>query len=107
MNDADFSLEGIDETAIRRERAKARDLRKTRWWQQKIAKGVCHYCGRRISPSALTMDHLVPLSRGGRSSKANLVPTCKECNTKKRTLLPLEWEEYMARLEEEREESGR
>lgn len=107
MNDADFSLEGIAEAAIRRERAKARDLRKTRWWQQKIAKGRCHYCGRRVNPAALTMDHLVPLSRGGRSSKANLVPTCKECNTKKRTLLPLEWEEYMARLEDEREESGR
>lgn len=106
MNEADFGLAGIDEAVVRRERARARELRKTRWWQQKIAKGVCYYCGRRVGPAALTMDHLVPLSRGGRSSKANLVPTCKACNTKKRTLLPLEWEEYMARLERERGGAG-
>ena len=106
MNEADFSLEGIDEATVRRERARARELRKTQWWQQKIAKGVCYYCDRQVEAAALTMDHLVPLSRGGRSTKANLVPTCKECNTKKRILLPLEWEEYMTRLENERGDSG-
>jgi 5-methylcytosine-specific restriction enzyme A len=103
MNEGEFGLDGVDEAAIRRERAKARELRKTRWWQQKIAPGVCHYCGREVGPAALTMDHLVPLSRGGRSAKANLVPSCKECNTRKRITLPIEWEEYMSRLEKERE----
>jgi 5-methylcytosine-specific restriction enzyme A len=98
ISEADFSLDGVDEKAIRRERAKARELRKTRWWQQKIASGICYYCGRKVRPDELTMDHIVPLSRNGRSSKANLVPTCKECNTKKKILLPLEWEVYMERL---------
>jgi 5-methylcytosine-specific restriction endonuclease McrA len=37
------------------------------------------------------MDHLVPLSRGGRSIKGNLVPACKACNAKKKYRLP--WEE--------------
>jgi 5-methylcytosine-specific restriction enzyme A len=98
MNESDFSLDGIEEKAIRHERAKARELRKSRWWQQKIAKGLCYYCHRHVTPAELTMDHIVPLSRGGTSSKANLVPTCKSCNTKKKILLPLEWEEYMERL---------
>ncbi len=29
------------------------------------------------------MDHLIPISRGGKSSKNNCVPSCKECNSKK------------------------
>jgi 5-methylcytosine-specific restriction endonuclease McrA len=41
------------------------------------------------------MDHLVPLARGGRSTKNNLVPSCKDCNNKKKNMLPLEWEEYL------------
>ncbi len=34
-----------DEAELRRERDKARQLRKTRWWQQKTASGECWYCG--------------------------------------------------------------
>jgi len=90
-------LDGVSDETIRRERAKARDLRKTRWWQQKTASGECYYCGTYVGIKELTMDHLVPLSRGGRSTKDNLVPCCKECNTKKRTMLPVEWEEYINR----------
>jgi 5-methylcytosine-specific restriction endonuclease McrA len=29
------------------------------------------------------MDHLIPLIRGGRSTKQNLVPACKKCNSEK------------------------
>ncbi|MCK5230929.1 MAG: HNH endonuclease [Desulfobulbaceae bacterium] len=93
-----FFFDGVDEAVIRQERAKARELRKSRWWKNKIAKGECHYCGQRTPPAEITMDHIVPLSRGGRSTKANLAPTCKTCNTKKKTMLPIEWEEYMEDL---------
>ncbi len=44
------------------------------------------------------MDHLVPLIRGGRSVRSNVVPCCRECNANKKYLLPLEWEEHLARL---------
>ncbi len=47
------------------------------------------------------MDHLVPLVRGGKSTKSNCVPCCKQCNTKKSTLLPLEWEEYLRGFQRE------
>lgn len=83
---------GPDEARIKAERAKARRLRGTAWWQRRISAGICHYCGRQVGREALTMDHVVPLSRGGTSSKGNLVPCCKECNTAKKTRLPLEWE---------------
>ncbi|MCX8070962.1 MAG: HNH endonuclease [Candidatus Binatia bacterium] len=76
---------------IQRERNKARELRASQWWKRKRAKGICHYCGRKFPPQELTMDHLVPLARGGRSTKGNLVPACKECNTKKKYLLAFEF----------------
>jgi 5-methylcytosine-specific restriction endonuclease McrA len=93
-----FHFDGVDETEIRREKEKARKLRKSRWWQQKLRVGVCYYCGNHFEPDELTMDHIVPLARGGRSTKDNIVACCKECNNKKRTLLPIEWEEYMESL---------
>jgi len=93
-----FYFDGVDEAETRREKEKARKLRKSRWWQQKLAAGVCYYCGNLFKPSELTMDHIVPLARGGRSTKDNLVACCKECNNRKKTLLPIEWEEYMENL---------
>jgi 5-methylcytosine-specific restriction endonuclease McrA len=85
----------LDNAAIRRERDKARELRASQWWKRKLAKGVCGYCGRPTPPGELTMDHIVPISRGGRSTKGNVIPACKTCNTKKKQLLPMEWEAYL------------
>lgn len=99
-----FSVGGIDEALIKKERARARELRKTRWWQRKTAAGVCHYCGRKVGFANLTMDHVIPLSRGGRSTKDNLVPCCKECNTRKKGSLTVEWEEYLRSLDRPREQ---
>ena len=91
-----------DEEHIRREKAKARELRQSQWWKRKRSSGVCHYCGHPFKPAELTMDHLVPLVRGGRSSQGNVVPACKDCNTKKKYLLPMEWEEYLNSLKTEK-----
>ena len=87
-----YDLESED---LRRERSKARELRDSQWWKRRLAKGVCHYCSRQTSPKELTMDHIVPISRGGKSSRGNVVPCCKECNNAKKQLLPLEWEAYL------------
>ncbi|MFN3505261.1 MAG: HNH endonuclease [Caldimicrobium sp.] len=83
---------------IKRERAKARALKKTRWWRKKLERGICYYCGRKVSPEELTMDHRIPLSRGGASTRENIVPACRDCNAKKKYLSPWEWEEYLMRL---------
>ena len=93
----DWFIADITEQEVRREREKARDLRRTQWWKGRIARGVCHYCGGMFPPDELTMDHLVPLVRGGKSTRGNVVPACKECNTRKKYLLPIEWEEYLQR----------
>jgi 5-methylcytosine-specific restriction protein A len=87
--------EEISELDIRREKEKARRLRQSGWWMRKIQKGECHYCHRKVGRDSLTMDHVLPLSRGGKSRKGNIVPACKQCNSKKKYLLPIEWEEYL------------
>jgi len=83
------------EQEIRREKDKARELRKSQWWKNRVAKGICHWCGGEFPPADLTMDHIVPIIRGGMSSRGNVVPACKECNSRKKYLLPMEWEEYL------------
>lgn len=85
----------FNEKHLKLERQKARLLRQSRWWKQKIAEGRCYYCQQKFPPAELTMDHIVPISRGGQTTKGNVVPVCKDCNNKKKYLLLMEWEEYM------------
>lgn len=87
-----------DNPALSVEKQKARDLRHSSWWRNKKSSGICYYCKKKFDPDDLTMDHLIPVSRGGKSEKINLVPACKECNNKKKYLLPGEWEEYLHRI---------
>jgi 5-methylcytosine-specific restriction protein A len=68
------------EQEIKRERDKSRELRRSRWWQNRLALGRCHWCGGQFPPEEMTMD------------------SCKECNSRKKYLLPMEWEEYLNNL---------
>ena len=86
---AGFLVE-VSDDEIRRERQKARELRASPWWQRKCAAGVCHHCRGTFAARDLTMDHLVPIVRGGKSTKGNLVPSCKGCNTARKHRLPFE-----------------
>jgi len=72
-----YNLENED---IERERRKGRELRASQWWKRQCAKGVCGYCGQ-------------PVSRGGRTTKGNVTPCCKTCNTAKKQKLLMEWSE--------------
>jgi len=95
---SDAFIVSVSEEEIKREREKARDLRKTRWWKQRLSRGTCYYCGRRCAPNELTMDHIIPIIRGGKSTKNNLAAACKDCNNKKKHMLPMEWDEYLTNL---------
>jgi len=48
----------------------------------------CQYCRHRHPTSELTFDHLVPRSRGGKTTWENVVTACMECNTRKGNRLP-------------------
>ncbi len=80
----------VTEEHIKRERRKAKELRATQWWKRKRASGICHHCGGHFAPRDLTMDHLVPIIRGGKSTKGNVVSSCKACNSERKYRLPFE-----------------
>ena len=54
---------------------------------------VCAYCGVKLSKYTATIDHVIPLSRGGTDFKGNLVWCCKKCNQNKGSKLLSEWED--------------
>lgn len=49
---------------------------------------TCQYCGKIFSAGELTLDHVMPRSRGGGSSWENLVTSCRCCNNRKGDRLP-------------------
>lgn len=89
-----------DPKHVARERERARKLRKTDWWRARIAAGLCHYCQKKFKPAELTMDHVVPVARGGTSTRGNVVPACRACNATKKLETPVE--SLMRELEKNR-----
>ena len=51
---------------------------------------LCQYCGEGYPAEDLTFDHVVPRSRGGRTSWTNVVTACQSCNLHKGDRLPQE-----------------
>lgn len=56
-----------------------------RKWSAEGKSPQCVYCGQHIfsDRNPLTVDHIVPLSKGGSSDRTNLVPCCFKCNKRK------------------------
>jgi 5-methylcytosine-specific restriction endonuclease McrA len=64
-----------------------RDPRKKKYRKEKRILGwstrVCHWCGDPMESGKRTLDHVIPLSRGGRDVIENMVLACKQCNTER------------------------
>ena len=58
----------------------------------------CQYCGRHFPTSELSLDHVVPRSRGGITSWENIVCACVACNVRKGGRTPQEARMQMIRL---------
>ncbi|MEN6519727.1 MAG: HNH endonuclease [Armatimonadota bacterium] len=56
---------------------------------------ACCYCG---SITELTLDHLIPTSKGGKDTADNIVWACKSCNSSKGAMDVLEWHEKTSRF---------
>jgi len=50
----------------------------------------CQYCGNKFTTKELTFDHVIPRSRGGRTSWDNIVAACQGCNARKGNKMPHE-----------------
>lgn len=80
----------VDRKQIAKERERAQKLKRSQWWLTKLNQGLCHYCEKKFGPGELTMDHIVPVARGGRSQPGNVVPACKACNASKKLDTPVD-----------------
>jgi 5-methylcytosine-specific restriction endonuclease McrA len=54
-------------------------------------KYICQYCGGKFLQKDLTLDHVIPRSKGGKTSWENVVSCCGTCNHKKGNKLPEEF----------------
>jgi 5-methylcytosine-specific restriction endonuclease McrA len=61
---------------------------------KKLYAGPCSYCG---SFESMTLDHVIPISKGGVHGVGNLVPACGPCNFSKGQKLLIEWKLYKKR----------
>jgi 5-methylcytosine-specific restriction endonuclease McrA len=59
-------------------------------------RNICQYCGRKSKK--LTIDHVIPVSRGGKSCFENCVAACPQCNAKKGNRLPSESGMFLIKL---------
>lgn len=57
----------------------------------------CQYCGLRCSPTTITIDHVMPRSRGGRTTWENVVAACHPCNRRKADHTPEEANMHLAK----------
>lgn len=65
-------------------------------WQKRIEffENKCAYCRRKLTslgPRQRSIDHFIPLTRGGGHILENLVPACVRCNCSKNNKMPWEW----------------
>ncbi len=86
----DFYFQAASREHIQKEREKARELKRSQWWRNQLGPGLCHHCGGKFPKSELNMDHLIPLARGGKTSKKNVVVSCRPCNIQKKYLTSAE-----------------
>lgn len=71
-----------------RRRREASGMRRLRIYMRD--KFRCQYCGERKQPAELTLDHILPRSRGGDNRPVNIVAACLSCNNRKGSRTPEE-----------------
>lgn len=43
----------------------------------------CKYCNKHLTINSATIDHVIPLVKGGENNISNMVASCRDCNIKK------------------------
>lgn len=61
---------------------------------------MCCYCGKKLTLEDRTIDHIVPINRGGQTIEKNLAVACVECNIEKSDMTLEEYGTYLARKRE-------
>ena len=73
------------------------------WYELRMAvlkrDRACRYCGIPLTKLTVTLDHVIPVSKGGTNDMDNLVASCKPCNHAKDSMSVEEFLAYRARMQ--------
>jgi 5-methylcytosine-specific restriction endonuclease McrA len=72
-----MSQHGLELYVPRQHKAYAKKMLKEEWNYE------CAYCGIKERHKELTLDHIIPIKKGGDDSYSNLIPACRSCNLSK------------------------
>lgn len=67
----------------------SKKFNRSRVWNKKAHE--CHWCGIALTFETMTLDHVIPISKGGSNQLGNLVPSCFACNNAKGDLDPIDF----------------
>lgn len=70
------------------DKPKRKQYRKYRKRLIEQGKDACHWCGIKLTLDTSTMDHVIPLSRGGLDHECNRVLSCEPCNSERADKMP-------------------
>ena len=81
-----------DKVSVQKNNRRAREKRgriTNEEWAQVLEKygNKCLCCGRSAPDVRITMDHVLPLDKGGMNTIDNVQPLCKSCNSKNKKIL--------------------
>lgn len=86
----------------------------TEEWKEvvKIHEYICHVCGERVSleinsPLRISLDHVVPLSRGGDNTKENVLPAHRRCNQSRNDMTLEEFNDWISKVQSWRNSHGK
>lgn len=68
---------GLEEFVPKQHKAKMKRVLKEEWFRE------CAYCGYKERNKEMTVDHIIPLAKGGSDSFYNQIPACRSCNVSK------------------------
>lgn len=80
-----------------RQKARYKFNRMIRGWYSQMLIPRCVHCGHVFfTKENLSVDHVIPLSRGGKNHKTNFVPACIDCNCKRgNTVANFKYKKYL------------
>jgi hypothetical protein len=64
---------------------------------RKTLPNICSYCGEEIELNKVTVDHMLPVSRGGKTTEDNLCISCNSCNQEKSNMTVSEYKMFLKR----------
>ena len=77
---------------MRKRNAYIEDVSKKRVWE--LSGGVCHLCKKKMDPKEFTLDHILPLSKGGKHEYKNVAAAHRLCNSVRRDVGPAQLRLY-------------